>query len=331
MISNLPFTALRAFEAVVRLQGFARAAEELAVTQSAVSQQVKSLEEWLGRRLVDRKPGRTQPTEDGRRLAAAVAENFGNIASVCHEIRDANQPNLTIVLSALPGFAYIWLIPRLINFNLRHPQYEVSILTSQTPPNFAVDEADVSIRYGSGTYPGLHVETLMRERLFPVCSPELLQKTPLNSVEDLANHTLLVDDIGQSDGPPPTWENWAREMGKSLPQPARSMQFGQSNMVVQAAVRGFGVALGREPLVIDELEAGRLVRPFPELATSHYSYSIVCPKAALESERISAIRNWLHDEVREQAPITDASLFSPPAGHSSKRENSCDSPKQMRK
>ena len=308
MKPKLPFTALLTFESVVRLQGFARAAEERGVTQSAVSQHVKSLEDWLGRRLVVRRPGRTQPTDEGRRLAATVAESFGNVATVCTDIREKSNPNLTIGLSSLPGFAYIWLIPRLINFNLRFPQYQVSIIASHTPTEFAGDEADIEIRYGTGNYPGLHVEPFLSERLFPVCDPQILAQTPLATIDDLAGHTLLVDDLDQSDGIAPTWDYWARELGTELPRPARTMRFGQSNMVIQAAVRGFGVALGREPLVIDELEAGRLVRPFADLVPSLYAYWIVCPKAAVDSERVTAIRDWLHEEVRGQPPITDASL-----------------------
>ncbi len=303
MSSNLPFAALRTFEAVVRLQGFVRAAEELGVTQSAVSQHVKSLEEWLGRRLINRSPGKMRHTEEGRRLATAVSEGFGNVASICHEIRESARPDLTIGLSCLPGFAYLWLIPRLINFDARFPQFQVSIVASPQMADFTGDEVDIAIRYGTGDYPGLHVEPLMSERLFPVCAPALLDRTPLQRVEDLSRHTLLLDELGNLKGVPPTWEFWARQIGVSMPRPKRERKFGQSNMVIQAAVRGLGVALGREPLVIDALQEGRLVRPFPELVASPQSYWIVCPRAALKSRRIQAIRDWLLDEARSQPPL----------------------------
>lgn len=308
MKANLPFSALRTFESVVRLRGFARAAEELGVTQSAVSQHVKSLEEWLGRRLVKRSHRTAEPTDEGRRLAAAVAEGFGNVATVCNSIRGSARPNLTIGLSCLPGFAYLWLIPRLINFDQRFPEYQVSVIASPVPTDFAGVDVDMAIRYGPGEYPGLHVEHLMSERLFPVCAPKLLREKPLASIADLAVHTMLHDDLRTSEGVPPTWDYWAGERGVKLPEPARKLTFGQSNMVVQAAVQGLGVALGREPLVIDELKKGNLVRPFPDFVPSRYSYSLVCPKAAVDSERFVAIRQWLSDEVRSQPEITEGSL-----------------------
>lgn len=203
MIANLPYTALRTFESVVRLRGFGRAAEELGVTQSAVSQHVKSLEEWLGRRLMNRGGGRAVPTDEGVRLAAAVAEGFGQVASLCHELRDDGAQNLTIGLSCLPGFAYNWLFPRLINFDQRHPEFPVSIITSASLTNFTDDEADLAIRYGLGGYAGLHVEPLLSERIFPVCSPALLERSPpLREVADLARHTLLVDDVADIGGSP---------------------------------------------------------------------------------------------------------------------------------
>ncbi len=313
MIANLPYTALRTFESVVRLRGFGRAAEELGVTQSAVSQHVKSLEEWLGRRLMNRGGGRAVPTDEGVRLAAAVAEGFGQVAALCHELRDDGAQNLTIGLSCLPGFAYNWLFPRLINFDQRHPEFPVSIITSASLTNFTDDEADLAIRYGLGGYAGLHVEPLLSERIFPVCSPALLERSPpLREVADLARHTLLVDDVADIGGSPPTWHYWAKEAGVALPRPARTRRFGQSNMVVQAAVRGLGVALGREPLVIDALCDGTLVRPFPQVVVSQFSYWLVCPTGALKSDRIKAIRDWLIEEAKRQPAIPPRSLAIPP-------------------
>lgn len=308
MKANLPFSALRTFESVARLRGFNRAAEELGVTQSAVSQHVKSLEEWLGLRLLNRGSGRATATEEGARLATSVAAGFGDVAALCAELRQHGAANLTIGLSCLPGFAFNWLFPRLINFDQRHPDYPVSIMTTGALANFTDDEADLAIRYGLGGYPGLHVEKLMSERLFPVCAPSLLQHgPPLERPEDLARHTLLYDDVADIGGSPPTWDYWAQEVGVSLPKPTRVRRFGQSNMVVQAAISGFGVALGREPLVIDALTDGRLLRPFPGLIPSQFSYWIVCPQGALKSARIAALRDWLHDEVSRQPDITDAS------------------------
>lgn len=308
MKANLPFGALRTFESVARLHGFGRAAEELGVTQSAVSQQVKSLEDWLGCRLLTRGSGRATPTEEGSELAQAVAAGFGAITSLCHDLRSTRSAHPAIGLSCLPGFAVNWLFPRLINFDQRHPDIPVSIMTTDAQADFAQGHTDLAIGYGLGNYAGLHVEKLIPERLFPVCAPGLLERVPLERVQDLARHTLLYDDLADSGGSPPTWDYWARELGLTLPRPARIRRFGQSNMVVQAAISGFGVALGREPLVIDALNDGRLIRPFPQVVTSQFAYWLVCPIEALASPRVTALRTWLHEEVARQPPLTAASL-----------------------
>lgn len=295
----LPYTALRAFEAVARLRGFGRAAEDLGVTQSAVSQHVKSLEEWLGQRLLIRGGGRVSPTPEGARLAEAVKHGFGQVASVCRDLREARAGALALNISCLPGFAYLWLIPRLIGFDQSHPDIPVSINTTAALANFTEDETDLAIRYGLGGYAGLHVERLLSETLFPVCAPALLDRgPPLRGPEDLARHTLLVDDVTDLDGNPPTWEFWARESGMALPQSLRLRRFGQSNMVVQAAERGLGVALGRSPLVTDALARGSLVRPFDGEVASLFSYWIVCPNEALKVSRVRDFRDWLVTEAR---------------------------------
>lgn len=299
MAGLLPYTALRAFEAVARLRGFGRAAEELGVTQSAVSQHVKSLEEWLGQRLLVRGSGRVSTTGEGARLAAAVKQGFGLVTTVCRELREAKGGTLALNISCLPGFAYVWLIPRLIGFDQLHPDIPVSITGTAMLANFTDDETDLAIRYGLGDYAGLHVERLLSETLFPVCSPALLEQgPPLTSVQDLAHHTMLVDDVTDLGGNPPTWDFWARETGQSLPKPARLRRFGQSNMVLQAAERGLGVALGRSPLVADALARGTLVQPLPGEAASQFAYWIVCPPEALSVPRVRAFRDWLLTEAK---------------------------------
>jgi len=304
MLGTLPYTALRTFEAVARLRGFGRAAEELGVTQSAVSQQVKSLEEWLGQRLLLRGGGKVSATPEGERLAAAVQQGFGQIGMVCRDLRETRSRTLTLSLSCLPGFAYVWLIPRLIGFDQLHPDIPVSITTTATLANFMEDETDLAIRYGLGGYSGLHVEKLLSETLFPVCAPSLLERgPPLREPADLARHTLLVDDVTDLGGNPPTWDFWARESGIPVPQPARLRRFGQSNMVVQAAERGLGVALGRSPLVADALARGTLLRPFEGEVVSQFSYWIVCPHDALSVPRIRAFCDWLRKEAGAPPPI----------------------------
>lgn len=298
MLPNLPFTALRAFEAVVRLRGFARAAEELGVTQSSISQHVKVVEEWIGRTLLVRGPRDTVATNEGKILATTIASGIGQIGDLCDKMRHKSGPDPAITISCLPGFAVNWLFPRLIKFDQLHADTPVSISTDASSFGFATGKADLAILYGMGDYPGLHVERLLDERLFPVCAPSLLAHGPgLARLTDLAHHTLLMDEIADVGGSPPTWNFWAEQTGQTLPKPARTRRFGQTNMVVQAAIQGLGVALGREPLVIGALANGSLVKPLEGVALSQYSYWFVCPKAAMKSDRIRRFRDWVFQEA----------------------------------
>jgi LysR family glycine cleavage system transcriptional activator len=239
MIVNLPFTSLRAFEAVVRNATFSAAADELGVSQSAVSQHVKALEEWLGHELITRGARRSQPTREGALLARAIHEGLGRISDVCEDIRGKRRADNTIVISCLPGFAFIWLFPRLMRFDLAHPHLSISVATDTGLADFAGSEADIGIRYGTGHNPGFVVEPLMKEEVFPVCAPSLLQGAhPIRTVSDLAFHTLLRDEFAPFTRTPPSWEFWAQENGLTLPPPARTRKFGQSNMVVQAQHHG---------------------------------------------------------------------------------------------
>ena len=304
MLPNLPFIALRAFEAVVRLRGFARAADELGVTQSSVSQHVKVVEEWIGRKLLVRGPRDTVATSEGKILATTIAAGIGQIGDLCDKMRHKGGSDPAITVSCLPGFAVNWLFPRLIRFDQLHADTPVSISTDASPLGFATGQSDLAILYGMGNYPGLHVERLMDERLFPVCAPSLLKDGPsLNELADLSHHTLLMDELADVGGTPPTWNFWAEQTGQILPKPARVRRFGQTNMVVQAAVQGLGVALGREPLVMDALANGSLVRPLEGVALSQYCYWLVCPKTTIKSERLRRFRDWLFVEAGGEKPL----------------------------
>lgn len=302
MKPNLPFASLRVFEAVVRLGGFRRAAEDLGMTQSAVSQHVRRLEDWLGRSLLIRGPRHSTPTTDGLQLNEAVTSGLDVISAACSALKDKSRHrDQPLMISTLPGFALKWLFPRLIRFDQSHPDIPVSIITDPTPTDFASDHETLAIRYGLGRYPGLHVEWLFGETLFPVCAPSLLERgPPLDHVEDLAGHTILMDDTVKIHGKGPSWSSWLAAAGADVEVHGNARRFGQANMVVQAAVEGLGVALGREPLVAEELTAGRLIRPFPITVPSDFAYYLVCPKDRLNDRRVVAFRDWL---VLEAEPM----------------------------
>lgn len=295
MLKTLPFNALRTLEAVVRLRGFGRAATELNITQSAVSQHVKQLEEWLGLALLIRRNRQTIPTQHGEQLAQAARDGFGMVEALCDELRGSSKAKTKgILVGAPPGFAFVWLLPRLLSFEDKSQDIMISLSTDPQARDPFLGEADVFIAYTSGGFPGLHAERLMGETMAPVCSPELAHS--LNEISDLAHHTVLRDNLEGLEVQS-TWEFWAREVGVTLPNFKRSRQYGQANLVVQAAIQGLGVAMGRGPLVADALADGTLVHPFPNFATSQQSYWVVCTQAALKSDSVVAFRDWLHEEV----------------------------------
>lgn len=299
MTMTLPYNALRAFEAVVRLRGFGRAAETLGVTQSAVSQHIRTLEDWTGRRLLVRGPRETTPTPEGQALADAIVEGLGRIETVCAELKAPGKGDVTLVVSCPPGFAVNWLFSRLLRFDQAHPDIPVSIATQTTKAD--ADIWDAAIRYGPGGFSGKHALRLMGERLFPVCAPSLALE--LDSIADLAHQTLLVDELAVNSGTPPTWSFWAATHGLSLPRASRIRRFGQSNLAVEAARQGLGVALGREPLVIDALLAGDLVRPFPETALSDYAYWLTMPAQTPPTPPQQAFCDWIMNEAQRQPDL----------------------------
>lgn len=302
MILNLPFAALRAFEAVARHGSFSEAADELGVGQSAVSQHVKALEEWLGHDLITRGPKRSLPTRDGARLALSIAEGLGQISEVCDDIRDKRRDDHTIVISCHPGFAFIWLFPRLLSFDQAHPEFAISITTDTGLRGVARAEADIAIRYGTGDFPGFTVVQLMPETLSPVCAPSLLTgPKPLRSIADLAFHTQIRDEFAPTTTDLPTWEYWARETGQHLPTPARIRSFAQSNMVVQSAIQGDGIAMGRSPLVMDAMRDGRLVQPFSQTAESPLNYWLVYPDDQRRARKIMLFLDWITTEAQNQS------------------------------
>lgn len=298
MIRNLPFKTLRSFESAARLGSISRAAEELNVTQSAISQQVKALEEWTGCSLLHRSRSGSTPTAEGAALAATIANGLGQISDLCTQMQIRKEHKVPIVVSALPGFAVNWLFPRLIRFDQKYPDLPVSIYTNTSGGDLVTGNCDVSIRYGRGNYRGMHVEKLLTETLTPVCAPSLLgHGARLETVQDLADHTLIEDDLADDGGEMPTWFFWAETAGVQMPKPRSSRRFGQSNIVVQAAIEGYGVALGRSPLVKAALADGRLIAPLSYDVPSQYSYWFVCAKNGLQTDRIKHFRDWLMQEA----------------------------------
>ena len=304
-MSRLPsLTGLRAFEAAGRHLSFTRAATELHVSQAAVSHAIKSLEEQLGVRLFRRGPRGLLLTEQGQSFLPPVRDAFRRLEAAT-ETLIAQDASGALTVSVLPSFAARWLVPRLSRFRDRHPEIDVLVSAHDAPINFDRDNVDVALRYGAGDYTGVVVEPFLTEEIFPVVSPVLRARPPgLRRPEDLAHYTLLHDDLE------PGWPAWLLRAGLTHIDPRRGPAFSDSSMLLQAAVDGQGVALGRSALARDDLKAGRLVRPFHLSLPAQFSYFVLYPPHTARRAKVIAFRDWLMDE----AAADDGTGLDPPGG-----------------
>lgn len=290
-----PLNALRAFEAAARHLSFTRAAEELHVTQAAVSHQVKSLEDYLGIKLFRRFNRSLLLTDEGQGYLPSLTKAFDLMNDATHKLAK-KEPGGPVTVSVLPSFAARWLVARLGRFRRAHPEVDLRIDPTAELADFAHGDVDVGIRYGKGVYPGLRSDRLMHEDIFPVCSPNLMAgEHPLKTPEDLVHHTLLHDD-GHGD-----WRTWLLANEVENVDPLRGTVFTDSSMLIEAAKRGQGVALARSVLASDDLHDGTLVRPFGKKSTpSEYAYYLVCPEDTADLPKIKAFREWLLAEVNRK-------------------------------
>jgi LysR family glycine cleavage system transcriptional activator len=294
MRRRLPsLNALKAFEATARQESFTRAADELCVTQGAVSQQVKGLEAELGVRLFRRERQRLVITDAGRAYLEVVRDAFDRIGMGTERLlQRQNSGVLTITTS--PNFAAKWLVHRLGRFSEAHPGIELRISASMQHIDFAREDIDLAVRHGDGQWPGLHVTRLCVEELFPVCSPKLVRgRGALRLPRDLKHHTLLhANDTGE-------WIKWLKLVDVEDVDFKRGTVFNQASMAIDAAVDGQGIALARTALAAWDLLSGRLVRPFPQALVAPYALWIVCPTTAADLPKIATFRSWLLKEAAD--------------------------------
>lgn len=296
-----PLNALRAFEAAGRHLSFTRAAEELNVTAAAVSHQVKALEDFLGIALFRRLPRGLLLTEAGQACLPGLSEGFDGLAEAVERARGLEARGV-LTVSAPPSLAGKWLVPRLERFREAYPDIDIRVSASMDLVDFARDDVDAALRFGPGRYPGLRVDRLMGEEIFPVCSPTLLAGPhPLRTPEDLRWHTLIHDDSVTRDETFPDWRMWLHAAGVTGVDVSRGPRFSPSSVAIEAAIDGQGVVLGRGVLVKADLAAGRLVKPFELTFPVAFSYSLVCPEATAERPKIVAFRTWVLEEAGREA------------------------------
>jgi len=301
-----PLNAVRAFDAAARHLSFTRAAEELNVTQAAVSHQIKGLEDWLGLPLFRRANRALELTDAGAAYLPGVRGAMELLMEATERLtRSETSPTLTV--STLPSFASKWLLPRLTRFQVEHPEIDVLLQTSEEVVDFTRRDVDLAIRLGTGRWPDLRVERLMTEDLFPVCGPTLpTSSRPLNVPEDLRHHTLLHDDyeIG--------WEQWCRAAGVEGIDVRRGPRFDNSALMIQAAIAGQGVCLARAVLAADDLAAGRLIRVFATRIPGDSAYYVCAPPHHFRRPKVRAFRDWLFVEAGPDAAFFLDSVPPPP-------------------
>jgi DNA-binding transcriptional LysR family regulator len=292
-----PLDLLVAFEAAARHLSFTRAGDEIALTQSAVSRQIQALEEWLGVALFRRMHRSLVLTEEGRAFQQATTEALTAIDRAGRALRHGGETR-PVVVSTTAGFAGLWLIPRLTTFVSSHPEVDVRISTGTALANLDRDGVDVAVRYRSVDLLPAGAVPLFGETVFPVCSPRLLRAgAPLEVPGDLAGHTLLrmePDGSNQLQD----WGLWLHAMRLTQLKPAAVLHFSSYDQLVQAAVAGQGVALGRIPLIDRLLKAKKLVVPFADAVVSPKGYCMLVAAGAARRPEVAAFTAWLAAEAR---------------------------------
>ena len=289
-----PLNALRAFEAAARLSSISRAAEEIHVTHGAISHQVKSLEDFLGVPLLERKGRGVTATAAGKRLAERVGVAFEQIGEAADAIARHDDPG-RLVISTLPSLAARWLMPRIGSFMEAHPEYEVNVQTGRELTDFNREDVDVAIRFGRGNWPDVQVEHLLADEYFPVCSPKLNRGVLPGKPADLARFRLLRSDSEM-------WAPWFRAAGLDWPEPTKVTVIDDSSTLLLAAASGQGVALARRSLVANDLATGTLVKLFDVVIPSPGAHWLVWPPHAERSPKVRAFRDWAKREAKKSEP-----------------------------
>ena len=299
MARNYPsLDLLEGFEAAARHLSFTKAGEELFLTQSAVSLQIKDLEDQLGMPLFHRRHRALTLTEAGQQFYAATAQVLTTMRAATSRLR-AQSGRKTLSLTTTNSFAALWLIPRLAGFTRTHPDVEVKITAETRVQDLERDGLDIAIRHGPPSLAGPNAIRLFGERVFPVCSPKLLKKLPLNQPADLKNHCLLQYSDPEGRHPWLNWKTWLEVAGIADLRPASTLSFSGYDQIIPAAVAGHGVALGRSPLLKDLLAAKELVAPFKSSADPARAYFAIVSKNAMGRPDAVDFVEWLKEEAKK--------------------------------
>lgn len=297
-LNSQTLASLRFFEAAARKLSFRKAAAELHVTDGAVSQQIKHLEEALGQKLFLRLPRRIALTEAGERFAVTVRKALAEIEDEARAI-SAGGTRTEICVRVNPSFALRWLMPRIGDFYTKHPGRKLFMIAEYGDIDLSERDFDITIEQAVQPLAGLHSERLFDEYITPVCTPAYLKDHPLNTPDGLGACTLLHDAHAWGGGANDAeWKVWLQEAGILQIAAVQDRFFSLADMSIQAALNDQGVAMGRAALVADLLKAGALVAPFALKVKSPASYWLAFPSAHSETPAIETVGNWLRAEVK---------------------------------
>ncbi|QOZ27816.1 transcriptional regulator GcvA [Bradyrhizobium sp. CCBAU 51753] len=285
-----PLETLRVFEVACRHGSYSEAARELNVTHSAVSQRIRQLEEDLGLTLFERQGNRMMPTPAALRLQAGVKGAFSELGAALGSLQTRRR-DAELTVSLLPVMAARWLVPRLSRFTARFPNINLHIKSGQPLANFKSDGVDIAIRFGTGDWKGLRAIKLLDEAFFPVCSPSLNGgRLPKDPVAMLAGPLLIDRNL--------SWRAWFKSAGLTLDRDIAGTSFTDSNALMEAAVMGQGIALGRKSFTRSDILAGRLVRLSDHSLRVAYCHYAVYPVASESNPALRAFRDWLIEEAQ---------------------------------
>ncbi len=292
-----PISALRALEALDRLGSASAVADEMALTQSAVSRQLQTLEAHLGAELVSRDRKRLSLTKAGQDYVQEIRPALSQIAQAALKLH-VSPIGGTLNLAILPTFGMRWLVPRLPDFARLHPDVTINMTTRLRPFNFASEPFDAALHFGEPDWPGTDRLLLKLERVLPVCAPGLLPHDTPTSPSDLLKLPLLHIQTR-----PKAWQEWFQQMGVDAAHPLPGTVHDQFNTINQAALHGLGVALLPNYLIEQDLATGRLIAAFPDAVETMGAYYLVWPRDKSNDDALRQFRHWLASQAQTEEAL----------------------------
>jgi len=300
-----PPQALRALEASVRLKSFARAAEELGITASAITQHVRTVEDWVGKPLFQRRGRFVVPSDIAEAAMPSLREGFDRLMEGTRLLRTSDRKGHVVSISAPPFFASKWLLPRLEQFRTAYPEFEVWVSADSNLVDFSTTDVDLAIRYGPGGYAGLVAEQLLHESILPVASRALIERLgPFNRPSDLLNAPLLHDMGAENDPSCPSWWTWFDARGFDDLRTLDGPRYNDPSLVVDEAVAGKGIALVKRAVADSDIRHGRLIPLLNDVTQLGFLYWLVWPRGRTLPPPVRAFIAWIR-QTTQQGMVSD--------------------------